>query len=96
VDLSQSWYSMGYEFAVCMVKCVSQEIENVHCESGRWQMILNKKEKELLWSILYSVRDCWNEDGKLVDDYYNNVILPVLTEAQKAIFHSLVYDKLFH
>jgi hypothetical protein len=59
-------------------------------------MTLTKKEKELLWNILYSVRNCWDKNGKLVSEYYDNIVLTDLTEVQQVIFHNLVFEKLFY
>jgi hypothetical protein len=51
---------------------------------------MEKREKDLIWHLLYSLRNCFNTDGTLLPDYYNNVILPDLTLEQKAIFNSLI------
>jgi hypothetical protein len=57
-------------------------------------MTITENEKKLLWQILYSVRNCFNDDGTLVRDYCDAVILPDLTEEQKKTFDGLVNEKL--
>jgi hypothetical protein len=39
---------------------------------------------------LYSLRNCFNNDGTLEDEYYDNVILPDLTKEQKEMFDNLI------
>jgi hypothetical protein len=57
-------------------------------------MKITEDEKKVLWQVLYSVRNCFNDDGTLIQDYYVNVILPDLTKEQMAIFNDLTFKKL--
>jgi hypothetical protein len=57
---------------------------------------MKKQEKILIWHLLYSLRNCFNNDGTLEDEYYQNVILPNLTKEQKEMFDNLINGKLLH
>jgi hypothetical protein len=43
---------------------------------------MTKNEKLLIWNLLFSLRNYFNENGILEDEYYQNVILPNLTKEQ--------------
>lgn len=53
-------------------------------------MTITKEEKKVLWNILFSVRNCFNDDGILEDEYYKNVLLVDMTKEQKQLFDNLL------
>jgi hypothetical protein len=55
---------------------------------------MTKQEKILIWHLLYSLRNCFDDNGTLEDEYYQNVILPDLTKEQKEMFDNLINGKL--
>jgi hypothetical protein len=57
-------------------------------------MNLTKTEKKLLWNLLFSLRNCFNNDGTLCDGYYENVVLADLTKGEKEIFNDLINNRL--
>jgi hypothetical protein len=57
-------------------------------------MTISKLERKLLWHLLFSLRNCFDNNGTLVKGYYENVILPDLTKREKEIFDNLINLKL--
>jgi hypothetical protein len=57
-------------------------------------MRLTNREKKLIWRLLYSLRNCFDENGILEDEYYQNVMLLDLTKEQKEMFDNLINGKL--
>jgi hypothetical protein len=57
-------------------------------------MRITEAEKFLIWHLLFSIKNCFKEDGNLKDEYYKTLILPDLTKEEKKLFDNLVKDKL--
>jgi hypothetical protein len=53
---------------------------------------LTYKEKRLVWNLLRSVKYCFNEDGTLIEEYYQNVVLFDLEKDEKTFFDSFLED----
>jgi hypothetical protein len=57
-------------------------------------MKISKGERRLLWDLLFPLRNCFDDNGTLVDRYCENVILEDLTKWEKKMFDNLVNLKL--
>ncbi|MDR1287845.1 MAG: hypothetical protein LBK08_09585 [Treponema sp.] len=57
-------------------------------------MTITTSEKKLVWNLLFSLRNCFNNDGTLSYEYYQNVVLVELTKEEKALFDDLIQNKL--
>jgi hypothetical protein len=51
---------------------------------------LTKKHKILIWHLLFSLRNCFDENGMLVEEYYQNVLLVNLKKGEKEVFDNLL------
>jgi hypothetical protein len=57
-------------------------------------MTITKSEKDLVWQILFAVRNCFNTDGTLARDYYDKVVFLDLTREQRTTLDDLINHKL--
>jgi predicted solute-binding protein len=51
---------------------------------------LTENEKRLTYMLLASLKKCFNEDGTLMEEYYQNVILFNLEKEEKETFDTLL------
>jgi hypothetical protein len=51
---------------------------------------ITKKDKILIWNLLFSLRNCFNEDGSVVEEYYQNILLVNLEKREKEVFDNLL------
>jgi hypothetical protein len=55
---------------------------------------MTKAEKKLVWELLFSLRHAFDNNGKVVEEYYQNIILTDLTKSQKQLYDNLINYKL--
>jgi hypothetical protein len=53
---------------------------------------LTYKEKCLVWNLLRSLKYCFNEDGTLIEEYYQSIVLFDLEKKEKDFFDNLLDD----
>ncbi|MDR2158695.1 MAG: hypothetical protein LBP23_01365 [Treponema sp.] len=51
---------------------------------------LTKEQQRLVWNLLFSLSRCFNEDGTLTKEYYQNVILFDLKKEEKEFLDSFL------
>jgi hypothetical protein len=60
-------------------------------------MTITKKEKRLIWHLLFLLRDCFDGEGSEGTVIWTEtIILPDLTKEQKEMFDNLINEKLLH
>ena len=51
---------------------------------------MTEAQEALARHLLEKLDGCWNEDGELVEEYYNDIILPDLSKTALKIFKEII------